>query len=478
MQTNSRRDFLQAAAGAAVFSKTVLGANDRVNVGAIGLGARFNLLDAAFMKQEDVTIAAICDVNRNKIDAYQSSKLKDQKVDAYTDYRRILDRKDIDAIVICSPDHQHAPIMIAALSAGKDVYVDKPASNTVEAGVAMLKAYRSHKQVVQLGTQQRSWDHFREAAKLIWDGYIGDVSHVVVAHGGGGAGAGGGARGGAAQAAAPTPIPEGLDWDAWLGPAKKVPYDPRRYSGWRSYYDYGGGGMTDWGVHWMDIVMLCMKSDYEGASYASSVSVPNPDPELVPGDYIINYKYEKYLMTFLGFVPSTAEPLAEGPTFYGTRGWLRVNRNGYIVRANRAAVRSAFTPAGQAAAAGRGAPPAAGAPPQGGAPSRAGGPPQQAARAGAPSAPGGAGGRGGGQPQQPPINDITQVDPAKNVPGERGSEIVHVRNFIDCVKSRQKPTAEFEIGFHSTLPCLLARLSVKEQRAVIWDEKNLIAKLA
>ncbi len=100
----------------------------------------------------------------------------------------------------------------------------------------------------------------------------------------------------------------------------------------------------------------------------------------------------------------------------------------------------------------------------------------QAARAGAPGAPGGAGGRGG-QPQQPPIDDITQVDPAKNVPGERGSEIVHVRNFLDCVKSRQKPTAEFEIGFHSTLPCLLGRLSVKERRAVIWDEKNLAARL-
>ncbi len=449
MNTNRRR-FLQGSAAAAVFSKTMFGANDRVNVGAIGLGARFNLLDAAYMKQEDVAITAICDINRNKIDAYQSNKLKDKKVDAYTDYRRILDRKDIDAVVLCAPDHQHAPIMIAALSAGKDVYVDKPATNTVEAGVAMLKAYRSHKQVVQLGTQQRSWTHFREAAKLIWDDYIGPVTHVVVAHGGGG---GGGGRGGAAAPAGPAPVPEGLDWDAFLGPAKKVPYDPRRYSSWRSYWDYGGGMITDWGVHWMDIVHLCMKSDFEGASYTSSVSVPNADPELASNDWFINYKYEKYLMTFLGFVPPTSEPLADGPTFYGTRGWLRVNRNGYIVRANRAVVRSASTPAGLAAAAGRAAPPAA-------APGRSGG-----------------GGRGG-QPQQPPIEEITQVDPAKNVPGERGSEIVHVRNFLDCVKSRQKPTAEFEIGFHSSLPCLLGRLSVKERRAVIWDEKNLVARLA
>ncbi len=448
---HNRRAFMQGAAGAALFSKNVLGASDRINIGVIGVGARFGLLDAAFYKQEDATVAAICDVNQSRLDTYQT-KRKEQKFTTFADYRRLLDRKDIDAVVICAPDHQHAPIMIAAVEAGKDVYVDKPASNTIEAAVAMLKTYRSHKQVVQLGTQQRSWQHFRDSAKLIWDGYIGDVTHVVVAHGGGGMGPGRGA-----PPSTPVPVPDGLDWDAFLGPAKKVPYEPRRYSSWRSYWDYGGGLVTDWGVHWMDIVHLCMKSDYEGASYTSSVSVPHADPELVSTDWFINYKYRKYLMTFLGFVPPTTEPVAEGPTFYGTRGWLRVNRNGYIVRANRTERRLAFTPAGQAAAAaaeGRPVPPSA--PPPAA-------PPAQAGR--------------GGQAPQPPINDITQVDPAKNVPGERGSEIVHVRNFLDCVKSRQKPTAEFEIGFHSSLPCLLGRLSI-QQRAVIWDDQNLTAKLA
>jgi hypothetical protein len=187
---------------------------------------------------------------------------------------------------------------------------------------------------------------------------------------------------------------------------------------------------------------------------------------LVSSDWFINYKYDKYLMTFLGFVPPTSEPVADGPTFFGTKGWLRVNRNGYIVRANRAPVRLAFTAAGQAAAAaasgGR-----AGAPPQG-TPNNPGGPPPQGGQPG--------GGRGG--PQEPPIDDITQVDPAQNVPGERGSEVVHVRNFLDCVKTRQKPTAEFDIGFHSTLPTLLGRLSVQTQRAVVWDEKNLAARFA
>lgn len=434
--TTNRREFLTAAA----LSHTVLGANDRINLGIVGTGGRFGLLDAAFLAHADARIAALCDVNRNRLDAYQSKKLKDQPVASFTDYRRLLDRKDIDAIVICTPDHQHAPIMIAALQAGKDVYCEKPATNTIEAGVAMLKAYRAHNRVVQLGTQQRSWKHFRDAAQLIWDGYLGDVTHVVVAHNAGGG------MGGNAAPRAPEPVPEGLDWDAFLGPARKVPYDPRCYSNWRAWYDYGGGMITDWGVHWMDIVHLCMKSDREAASYTSSVSVPHADPEQVSTDWFITYQYPRYLMTFLGFVPPTSEPVAEGPTFYGSKGWLRVNRNGYIVRANRAPVRLAFTPAGRAAAGETVAPAPA--------PSRA------------------------AAPQPKPIDDITQVDPAQNVPGERGSEVVHVRDFLDCVKSRRKPVAEFETGFHATLPCLLGRLSVQQQRAYVWDPQSLTARPA
>src|ERR1035437_5759859 len=282
----NRRDFIMGAAAAAVFSKTAFGANDRINFAFIGLGSRTNLLDAAFMKQPDGSLAATCDVNQAKIDTYHKNKLGDKKVESYTDYRRVLDRKDIDAVLVATPDHSHAPIMLAALEAGKEVYVEKPCSNTVEAAVTMLRAYRSHKQVVQLGTQQRSWDHFREAAKLIWDGYIGAVDHVVVGI------SGGGGRGGRVQAnQARQPVPEGLDWDKWLGPAKKVPYDSRRYGGWRGYFDYGGGSITDWGVHWLDIVHLAMQTDTGAASFTSAVSSypgdENPDLERVPGSWMI-----------------------------------------------------------------------------------------------------------------------------------------------------------------------------------------------
>ncbi len=483
---SSRRSFLQAAGAAAVISRSVLGANDRVRVGFIGLGARTGLLDAAWLKQEDCDVAAVCDVNSAKIDAYQTRKQTDAnvtargglKVDSFTDYRRILDRKDIDAVLIAVPDHWHAPIMIAAVEAGKDVYVEKPCSNTVPAAVAMLKAYRSHKQVVQLGTQQRSWAHFREAAKLIWDGYIGTVNQVVVHHGGGGGAQVG--RGGQASTG-PQPIPEGLNWDMFLGSAKKVPYDPQRYSSWRSYYDYGGGMITDWGVHWMDIVQLCMQTDVSGPSYASSVSAywtDKPNLELVPGNWNINYRYDKYLMSFLSFVPPTSEPISGGPTFYGSKGYLTVNRSGYIVRPNRGMGGRSGAPGG--AAAGR-----AGQPAEGGRGGAAGAPQAIPGRAeqlvlGGAAPQGTRGGMAGRaqQPQEPPIEPITKANPSESVSGERGSEVVHVRNFLDCVKSRQKPTAEFEIGFHSTLPCLLGRQSVQEGRALAWDEKTLTARPA
>lgn len=166
----------------------------------------------------------------------------------------------------------------------------------------------------------------------------------------------------------------------------------------------------------------------------------------VPGSWMVEYKYPKYLMSMLSFVPPTTEPIAEGPTFLGTRGWLRVSRSGYIVRANR-----------------------------GSTPRPAAGP--RAARDGqAPATAAGTAGAIGAQQQTLPEDKSFLLTPEQNVAHERGSEVVHVRNFFDCIKSRQKPTAEFEVGFHSTLPCLLCRQAVKEGRALAWDESSLTAK--
>jgi hypothetical protein len=451
----NRRDFIKGVAAAALFSKTVLGANDRINYAFIGCGGRLDgdLLGSHFLKQPDGRLVAICDCNKTKMDAYQA-KLTDTKVDAFVDYRRLLEKKDIDMVVIVTPDHLHSPIMVAALEAGKDVYVEKPVCNSVAGAVAMLKAYRSHKQVVQVGTQQRSWDHFQEAARLVREGAIGTVNHVLVGASsgapGGGMGMGGGRGPSTTAGSVPPPIPEGLNWDLFLGPAKKVPYDPARL-GWRSWFDYGGASISDWGAHWVDIVHLAMETNTSGPTLCHSVSSypgdPNPDLEKIPGLWAMEFKYPKFQMSLTSFAAPSQEPIQEGPLFLGSRGYLRVNRFGYIVRPyppNPYALR--FATGG--------------------------------GRAGAPGAPGGASGSSGRDSQTPFEEKSYVLSLDDNIARQRIAEGIHIRNFFDCIKSRQKPTAEFEVGFHSSLPAMLGIDSVKQGKSLIWDEATLTARSA
>jgi predicted dehydrogenase len=339
----NRRDFMKGAVVAPLLSKTVLGANDRINYAIIGLGARTDLLDAGFLKQSDGNLAAICDCYQKKIDAFQNKH--GRKFDSYIDYRRVLERKDIDAVAIITPDHLHAPIMNAALEVGKDVYVEKPVSNTVEAAVSMLKAYRSHKQMVQVGTQQRSWDHFQEATKFIRDGGLGTIRYIEVAAGNLGDGMGGRMRGGGRDTApsGPQPVPEGLNWDLFLGPAKKVPFDPDRLD-WRGYWDYSGGGMSDMAAHHLDIVHMAMNTGSNGPTLISAVSMPSADPEKIPGSWVIEFKFPNYIMTETTYASPSSEPIVGSDTFYGTKGWLRVARSGFIIRRYPALPASAMGP--------------------------------------------------------------------------------------------------------------------------------------
>jgi predicted dehydrogenase len=417
----SRRTFLQATAAAAVVSPTVQGANERVQVAIIGTGGRMNLLIDAFLKQSGCAIAALCDVDKPRLTQFAAKF--GIKADTYGDYRRVLERKDIDAVVIATPDHWHSPMLIAASEAGKDAYVEKPVSNTIPAAVRMLQAAQKHKRVVQVGTQQRSWAHFQECAKMIQDGLIGNVSQVVVNHGSGGGA--GGARRPPAQA---EPIPEGFDWEMWQGPAKRYPYSAAR-RGWRAYYEYGGGTITDWGVHWMDIVHLVMRQDVKGPIITAAAANINPDPERAPGSWTISYQYDNFIASFVSATQPGTEEIRGGPSFYGSRGYLLVNRSGYIIRPQGG---------GGGARAGRGTVPA---------------------------------------PVQAPVEAKTFLLPNSAV-GERASEVVHVRNWLDCIKSRQKPTADIQIGFYSTLPCLLGLQAIREKRTLTWDPNTMTARPA
>ena len=190
MENLKRRDFVKKAlVTSAAFTVVprhvmvgygqVVQPSDKIRVALIGLGSRMNQhYDMSFVNQPDVSIVALCDVDANKLKNFKEKR--SLEVDTYGDYRRILDRKDIDAVVVSTPDHWHSPMTVDACDAGKDVYLEKPISHTVPDAVKIMEATQKKKRIVQIGTQQRSWPYFQECVKAIQDGKIGTVQQVIV----------------------------------------------------------------------------------------------------------------------------------------------------------------------------------------------------------------------------------------------------------------------------------------------------------
>jgi predicted dehydrogenase len=428
----NRRAFLKTmamTAAAASASRSVLGQNDKVRMAVIGTGTRGQMVNRFFRSHADCEFVAACDVRKTRLD--EAIKAIGGNVQGYGDYRRILDRKDIDAVLVTTPDHWHGPIVAQACAAGKDCYVEKPMTHTIEDAVMAVEAAKKYKRIVQLGVQQRSGAHFKECIKMIQDGYIGKVSHCVLMQPG--------SYGGVVQPTAP--VPADLDWEMFQGSAPRKPFSPS-YLRWRGFYMYGGGLMTDWGVHLTDIALISMKADGKAPTLtsASSQYVGFPkDLEQFPDVFSCSWQYDDFLMTFTNVqtpVAGTGDFPLNGNYFYGTKGMLHVNRAGYRVI------------------------------PQ---PQRGGMPPPGA---GAP----GAGGRAGAAPQAPPPAPIE----AKNYRQEEAYNDdphtkAHARNFLDCVKSRKSPAADITgPGFYVTLPCLLGRLAVKEGKAFKWDGQKAV----
>ena len=311
----SRRKFLKASAAALTVAATrpifgVQGANDRIRMAVIGCGNRAGRVFDAFARQSNVQWVAGAEVNKAKLDSWMNPARQTFKLDMAGDYRRILDRKDVDAVLIGTPDHWHAQQTIDAISAGKDVYVEKPASNNVPRLNAMLDAYRKGKQVVQVGTQQRSWDHFIEAKKFLDSGALGNVTHVYIVQ-----------PGSYARAKeAEQPVPAGLDWDMWQGPAPKKAFKPSRL-GFRAWYDYGGGLVADWGAHHVDVAHWFMNADRKvplrTAATGAFLAVPDADPEQVPDTFSISWLYDKFIMTFAnGEVPRAQDNIEGWGVFF------------------------------------------------------------------------------------------------------------------------------------------------------------------
>ncbi|MHA8060464.1 Gfo/Idh/MocA family protein [Aquirufa beregesia] len=332
----NRRDFLSKASLAfgsiMIVPRHVLGGkrpdgssylapSDVLNVGFIGTGKQGRGLSNSFLSTGQVRISAISEVYQVKanlfLDRVKENYAKNPSWGAYSpipvyqDYRELLASKNVDAVVIATPDHWHAVMAVRAAEAGKDIYCEKPLSLTVKEGRAMVNAARKHKRVFQTGSMQRSWPEFRQAVELIRNGYIGEVKSIKVNVG-------------------PPPeayhlpaqaIPEGLDFEKWLGPNEAVAFNAELappisqdvFPNWRKYKEFGGGGMTDWGAHMFDIVQWALDMDQSGPV---KVSAPNG-------------KDQPYLTyTYANGIIMTHQPWEwnSGVEFVGTEGTLRSAR--------------------------------------------------------------------------------------------------------------------------------------------------------
>lgn len=274
----ARRRFLQGGLAAALGPfilpsglRAATTANDRIGVAFIGIGRRGRGVLVDFLRRPEVVVHAVCEVDGNRLaagkKAVEDHYGKDRPTGwngcaAYTDFREILERDDIDAVVIMTPDHWHGIMAVAAAKAGMDIYCEKPLTQTVAEAVAIVTAVREHKRIFQTGSQQRSSREFRVAAELVRNGVIGKVSRVETAFGG---------------SAVPynlegEEMEPGLDWDLWLGPAPRFDYNselsPRgihnHFPNWRNYREFGGGMVTDWGAHHVDIAHWAMDQDGSG----------------------------------------------------------------------------------------------------------------------------------------------------------------------------------------------------------------------
>lgn len=332
----NRRNFLgksaAAMAGFMIVPRFVLGGkkpdgsrylapSDLVSIGMIGTGKQARGLCTAFLGTNEVRIVALSEVYQAKAQLVKD-RIKDfysknseagnySDMPVYNDFRELLARKDIDAVVIASPDHWHAAMAVRAAEAGKDIYCEKPLSLTVKEGRAMVNAARKHNRVFQTGSMQRSWPEFRQTAELIRNGYIGEIKSIKVNVG----------PPPVPYTLSAEPIPQGLDWSTWLGPNSPVvfnselapPISKDVFPNWRNYKGFGGGMVTDWGAHMFDIVQWSLDMDHSGP-----VEVIAPDGKEHPN---LTYKYANGItMTHEKWDWNNAIH------FIGTEGELKVQR--------------------------------------------------------------------------------------------------------------------------------------------------------
>ncbi|MCC6858373.1 MAG: Gfo/Idh/MocA family oxidoreductase [Bryobacterales bacterium] len=313
----TRREGLQAAALTALSYSRVPGANDRVQLGLIGAGGRGKYVMSVFQKTGQVDVRAVCDVYGQRID---EALTKAPGAQSFTDHRRLVEMKEIDAVLIGTPDHWHKTTAIDAMNAGKDVYVEKPLTHRRQDGPEIVRAARVTGRICQVGVQQRSGAVYLEAReRFVRSGMLGKVSHVhCVWHGG-----------------PPRPLrsgpaekPSNLDWVRYLGPVRYRDWNPPQYFNFRAFLDFGGGKMTDFGAHWIDVVHMFMDQDAPLSVMAAGGVFHFQDGRTAPDTISALYEYPgKFTVNFESFaLPNGAGYHVE---FLGQGGRLWINRNRY-----------------------------------------------------------------------------------------------------------------------------------------------------
>lgn len=332
-RTLSRRAFLGTAATGAAAASTLavpgrasayVGPNEKVRLAVIGCGGMGSRHVEALVENQQCDLAAVCDVYIPRCEA-AAKTVEDatgKRPDGYQDFRRILERNDIDAIMVATPDHWHPLLTILGCQAGKDVYVEKPACTTVEEGRAMIDAARRYGRVVQVGTQQRSMPLFQKAIELIHAGKLGDI---------GTASAWVGVNWPLIEETV-QPVPKGLDWDLWLGPAPWVPFSPQRLGAFRAFHDYARGGeLANWGVHLVDIVHWGIQQDMP-----LSVQAVGGNPR--GGAGADNYETVDVLLEYPGCTVTWEQRHSNlhagkgyGISFQGTEAKLSIDRGSFVL---------------------------------------------------------------------------------------------------------------------------------------------------
>jgi predicted dehydrogenase len=423
----TRRSFLAgtatlagtAAVSAASYAR-IAGANERIGVGFIGYGliGKRHVID--FQEQPDVDIVAVSDVHRGRRD--EALELIGGRAQGYGDFRRLLDNTDVDAVVVSTPDHWHALMTMLACAAGKDVYVEKPLTLFVNEGRWMIDVARRTKRVVQVGTQQRSGAHYQRARDLIRQGHIGRVMsvrlqavrNILPGYGNPPDGA---------------PPPE-LDYDLWLGPAPERPHNPlRTIYHFRWFWDYSGGQMTNLGQHSLDIVdwVLGMNT-LRSVSSVGGRSILQGGGE-TPDTQDAQFEFDGWTAAWAMRECSGGAKPEYGLEFYGTKGSLGISRKSFQVTPDKDIPPEATVPQ------------FAGAHPVGGPP------PVEA-------------------PKDAPLLTGAIVDRSGD---DRAQFKAHVRNFLDCIKSRETPVSDLESGHRVVTACHLANIALRTGRKLTWD---------